>query len=65
VAPGFLSPWHLVILALVVLLVFGPSRLPEMERALGRGMREFKESVSAAPQDDDPAPLERDRETVG
>jgi sec-independent protein translocase protein TatA len=31
---------------IVALLVFGPKRLPEMGRSLGRGMREFKDSVS-------------------
>jgi sec-independent protein translocase protein TatA len=37
---------ELVILLLVILLVFGPKRLPEMGRSLGRGMREFKDSIS-------------------
>lgn len=44
--PGWLSPWELLILVLVVLLVFGPKRLPEMGRGLGRGMREFKDSIT-------------------
>jgi sec-independent protein translocase protein TatA len=35
-----------VILALVLLLIFGPKRLPEMGRSLGHGLREFKDSVS-------------------
>jgi sec-independent protein translocase protein TatA len=33
-------------LALVLLLIFGPKRLPEMGRSLGHGLREFKDSVS-------------------
>jgi sec-independent protein translocase protein TatA len=36
----------LLILLLVVLLVFGPKKLPEMGRSLGKGMREFKSSVT-------------------
>jgi sec-independent protein translocase protein TatA len=36
----------LIILLVVALLVFGPKRLPEIGRSLGRGMREFKDSVS-------------------
>lgn len=44
--PGWLSPWELLILVFVVLLVFGPKRLPEMGRGLGRGMREFKDSIT-------------------
>ena len=44
--PGWIGPWELVILLLVVLLVFGPKRLPEMGRSLGKSMREFKESIA-------------------
>jgi sec-independent protein translocase protein TatA len=40
-------------LLLVGVLVFGPKRLPEMGRSLGRGLREFKESVSGHSRDDD------------
>ncbi len=36
----------MLILGLVVLLVFGPKRLPEMGRSLGHGMREFKDAVT-------------------
>jgi sec-independent protein translocase protein TatA len=39
------APWELVLILLVLLLVFGAKRLPEMGRSLGRGMREFKDSV--------------------
>ncbi len=44
--PGWIGPWELLILLLVILLVFGPKRLPEMGRSLGRGLREFKSSIS-------------------
>jgi sec-independent protein translocase protein TatA len=40
----------LIILLVVALLIFGPKRLPEIGRSLGRGMREFKDSVTG--QDD-------------
>ena len=36
----------LIILLVVALLIFGPKRLPEIGRSLGRGMREFKDSVT-------------------
>ena len=36
----------LVVLLIVALLVFGPKRLPEIGKSLGRGMREFKDSIS-------------------
>ncbi len=44
--PGWIGLPELLILLIVVLLVFGPKRLPEMGRSLGRGMREFKDSVT-------------------
>jgi sec-independent protein translocase protein TatA len=46
--PGWIGPWELAILLIVVLLVFGPKRLPEMGKSLGKGMREFKESLSTS-----------------
>jgi sec-independent protein translocase protein TatA len=39
---GLTSPLHIVILLLIVLLLFGAKRLPEIGGSLGKGMREFK-----------------------
>ena len=44
--PFGIGIWEILILLVVLLLVFGAKRLPEMGRSLGRGMREFKEGVS-------------------
>ena len=77
--PGWLSPWELLILLAVVLLVFGPKRLPEMGRSLGKGMREFKNSLTgkdeaprtlAEPEATEPPARQpdsapRDRDAVG
>ncbi len=41
-----IGPMEIVILLVVVLLVLGPKKLPEVGRSLGRGMREFKGSIS-------------------
>jgi sec-independent protein translocase protein TatA len=62
--PFGIGIWELLILLVVLLLVFGPKRLPEMGRQLGKGMREFKDSVSGKDEPDlmddddysDPAP---------
>jgi len=50
--PFGIGATEIVILLLVALLVFGPKRLPEMGRSLGRGMREFKDSISGKDDDD-------------
>lgn len=44
--PGFIGMPEIILLALVALLLFGPKKLPEMGRGLGKGLREFKDSVS-------------------
>ena len=43
---GLDNPLHIAIVLLVVLLLFGAKRLPEMGRSLGTGLRNFKESVT-------------------
>lgn len=44
---GFVeTPWHIILLLLIALLLFGGKRLPEMGRSLGHGMREFKDAVT-------------------
>jgi sec-independent protein translocase protein TatA len=48
--PGFIGLPELIVLGLVLLLIFGPKRLPEMGRSLGNGMREFKDSVTGDKQ---------------
>jgi sec-independent protein translocase protein TatA len=62
--PGWISPWELLILLAFVLLLFGPKRLPEMGRSLGKGMREFKDSLTGSKDEDQkreelPPPSER------
>jgi sec-independent protein translocase protein TatA len=44
--PFGISPVELVLIILIVLLVFGAKRLPEIGRNLGRGAREFKEGIT-------------------
>jgi sec-independent protein translocase protein TatA len=43
---GLESPVHLLILLLIILLLFGAKRLPEMGRSMGRGIKEFKEGLN-------------------
>jgi sec-independent protein translocase protein TatA len=51
------GPLEIVILLVIVLLIFGPKRLPDLGRSLGRGMREFKDSVTGNDSDDEPQRL--------
>jgi sec-independent protein translocase protein TatA len=53
--PGGIGPLELVIVLVIVLVVFGPKRLPSLGRQLGAGMREFKDSVTG--KDDEPTEL--------
>ena len=46
---GLDNPVHLIFLLVLLLLVFGAKRLPEMGRSLGSGMRGFKDSLSGEP----------------
>lgn len=48
-----IGPGELIIVLIIALIVLGPKRLPEAGKALGRGMREFKESLSGDQRDDD------------
>jgi sec-independent protein translocase protein TatA len=40
---GALSPWHIILVAAVALILFGPNKLPELGRGVGKMFREFKD----------------------
>jgi sec-independent protein translocase protein TatA len=66
--PGNIGWQGLVIILIVLLVIFGPKRLPEMGRSIGRGMREFKESVTGKDDDDQPReipPADQDETVPG
>jgi sec-independent protein translocase protein TatA len=48
------GPLEIIIILVIVLIVFGPKRLPDLGRSLGRGMREFKDSVTGKDKDELP-----------
>jgi TatA/E family protein of Tat protein translocase len=48
---GIENPVHLLFVAVVALVVLGPRRLPELAKALGKGVREFREAVSVGSAD--------------
>jgi sec-independent protein translocase protein TatA len=54
---GLESPWHLLVVLIVAVLVLGPKKLPEAARSLGSGIRQFKDSIDGK----EPAAGERDK----
>jgi sec-independent protein translocase protein TatA len=46
------GPLEIVVILVIVLVIFGPKRLPDLGRSLGRGMREFKDSVTGKDKDE-------------
>ena len=53
---GALQPWHLIVILVIVLIVFGPGKLPDLGQSLGRGIREFKSSVKGEDEEEEAKP---------
>jgi sec-independent protein translocase protein TatA len=51
--PGSIGPMELVVVLVIALIVLGPKKLPEVGRSIGRGMREFKDSIAGDDRDRD------------
>jgi sec-independent protein translocase protein TatA len=51
--PGSIGPMELIIVLVIALIVLGPKKLPEVGRSVGKGMREFKDSLNGITDDDD------------
>jgi sec-independent protein translocase protein TatA len=60
-----IGPLELGIILLIILIVFGPKRLPGLGRQLGSGMREFKESITGKDKDDEDEDEDKDRDAFG
>jgi sec-independent protein translocase protein TatA len=50
---GLLQPLHLIVIAAIALVIFGPKRLPELGRGMGQAIRGFKESMSTSEKSDE------------
>jgi sec-independent protein translocase protein TatA len=53
--PGNIGPLEIIIVLIIALIVFGPKRLPELGSSLGRGIREFRNTVTGDKSNDDDA----------
>jgi sec-independent protein translocase protein TatA len=49
-----IGPMEVIVVLVIALIVFGPKRLPELGKSMGRGIREFRSTISG--NDDDPKP---------
>lgn len=56
---GGIGPLEIGIVLLIVLIIFGPKRIPELGRSLGAGMRGFKDAVTGKDSDEEHERLER------
>ena len=53
-----IGPLELIIVLVIILVIFGPKRLPGLGRSLGSGMREFKDSVTGKDKDEERTKIE-------
>jgi TatA/E family protein of Tat protein translocase len=49
---GLLQPWHFIIILVIVLVIFGPGKLPQLGKAVGDSLRDFKKAVGNEPAAD-------------
>jgi sec-independent protein translocase protein TatA len=48
---GVLEPWHLILILAIVLIVFGPGKLPDIGKAMGKTIKEFRQASSVTMDD--------------
>jgi len=56
------GPLEIAVVLVIVLIIFGPKRLPELGQSMGRGIREFKSSISGDKDKDSPEEKQRELE---
>lgn len=56
---GLFQPMHLIVILAIVLVIFGPGKLPELGSSLGKSIREFKKAMSDADKDIDITPAQQ------
>ena len=60
-----IGPFELILLFFVALIVLGPQKLPEIARAIGKGIIQFKRAMNSAMDDDEDVPGDTEREAEG
>ncbi len=59
-----IGPMEIVLVLVVALIILGPKRLPEAGRSIGKGMREFKDSISGITKDEPELTAAKEREVA-
>ena len=57
---GMIGPWQIALIVLVVLLMFGGKKIPELMKGLGKGMKEFKDASKDKTDDSSSTDLKKD-----
>jgi sec-independent protein translocase protein TatA len=60
-----IGPWQLIIVLVIILLLFGANRIPEMMRGLGGGVKEFKKSLKEEPLEEKTSEARREEQEKG
>ena len=59
---GIPGPWQIILIVLVVLLLFGGRKIPELMKGLGQGMKEFKKATKDESAEEDEEDAEKEKE---
>ena len=59
---GLFQPMHLIIILVIALIIFGPGKLPELGKGLGKSIREFKKAISGVSGEEEKPPTEVKKE---
>jgi sec-independent protein translocase protein TatA len=61
---GLLSPTHIIFILVIVLVIFGPGKLPQLGKGLGEGIKGFKEAIKGGPSNEHPKSSSDEKNTV-
>jgi sec-independent protein translocase protein TatA len=56
---GVIGPWELVVIVLIILLLFGGKKIPELFKGIGQGLKEFKDATSDKGKDETQEKIEK------
>ncbi len=58
---GLFQPLHLLVILVIVMVVFGPGKLPQLGEGLGKGIRDFKKALTEDPTPSDKEKLDKEK----